>query len=242
MAGSGERYGPLVHRSVHHAAILWLAAALEFIGAQLVVQLAWDARAGNPAYSLTQNYISDLGAVGCGMYSGRFVCSPWHDVFNASIVLLGILLILGVLLIPTAFPARFTRRLGLGLFVLTGLGAMGVGLSPENVNSTVHYLSAFFAFLGANLALVVLGLAMFRDTRWNGWRAYTVLSGLVGIVVLGLFGAKAYQWGGFWSAWGAGGMERMIVAPVLLWTILVAIHLWEIPAFARRFRPKVGGS
>lgn len=233
----GTRYGPLVHRSVHHGALLWLVAVLQFLAAMVVVQLKW----GPPTYSLTQNYISDLGAIHCGTVAGRLVCSPYHDVFNVSSILLGLLLIFGTLLIPTAFPTRTSRRLGLGLLVLAGVGAMGVGLSPEDYNLTLHNVSVLLAFTAGGLALVVLGFAMFRDTRWDGYRAYSVFSGLVSLVVLGLFAGKAYDWGGLWSEVGAGGLERLIVAPVLLWALVVAIHLLRIRAFAPRSLPVPSG-
>ncbi len=229
-----ERYGPLVHRSVHHGALLWVVAVLEFVAAMIVTQLGWS----HPTYSLTQNYISDLGAVNCGLLGGRYVCSPWHDVFNASVIVLGILVIVGVLLTPTAFPNRRSRTVGLGLLVVTGVGAIGVGLSPEDVNLAVHQISSLLAFGGGGLALIVLGFAMFRDTRWGGYRAYSMISGLVTLVALGLFVEHSWQWGGLWADLGAGGIERLIVAPVLLWALLVGIHLLRIPAFAPRLLAK----
>ena len=228
----GERYGPLVHRSVHHGAILWIVGVLQFIAAMIVTQLGWTT-----PYSLAHNYISDLGAVHCGTIAGRYVCSPWHDVFDVSIVLMGLLLIAGTVLVTSAFPPRATRRIGLGLLILSGIGAIGVGLSPEDVNLTVHTLSALIAFLASNVALIVLGIVMFRDTRWSGYRAFTVLCGLVGFVALLLFVAHAYDWGGFFGDWGAGGIERTIVAPVLLWALLAATHLLRVPSYAKRVFP-----
>ena len=225
----GERYGPLVHRRVHQGARVWLVGALQFVAAMVVTQLAWTT-----PYSLSANYISDLGNTACGTFASRYVCSPWHLVFDVSVVVLGVLTLLGVLLLPTAFPTRRSRSIGLGLFVIAGIGSVGVGLSPENVNLTVHSLSALLAFAGSALAMIVLGFAMLRDTRWAGYRAYSVLSGLVSLVALGLFAAGANRWGGLWSTWGIGGMERTIVAPVLLWTIVVAVHLLRIPTFAPR--------
>lgn len=224
-----ERYGPLVHRSVHHGALLLLAGAVQFLVAMVVTQLGYGS-----SYSLTQNYISDLGAVNCGVfggtasYGGHYACSPWHLVFNVSIVVLGLLIVLAVVLARTAFPVRRSRTIGLLLLALAGVGSVGVGLSPEDVNITVHSLSATVAFLGGGLALIVLGFAMFRDTRWDGFRAYTVLSGLVGVIALGLF------LGGVYPGIGVGGMERLIVAPILLWSIVVGIHLAQIPTFAPR--------
>jgi hypothetical membrane protein len=230
---TGERYGPLVHRSVHHGAILYVVGVFQFIVAMAVTQLGWTT-----PYSLTQNYISDLGAVNCGQYAGRYICSPWHDVFNVSIVILGILLIFGTILITSAFPPRSTRRIGLGMLVLSGIGAIGVGLSPEDVNLTVHSISALVAFLFSNIGIIVLGFVMFRDTRWSGFRAFSVICGLVGFVALILFVVKAYDWGGFWYDWGVGGMERTIVAPVLLWALVVGVHLLQIRSFAPRGVPR----
>jgi len=234
---ASERYGPLVHRSVHHGAIALLVGSLQFIAAMIVTQIGYGPSFDwGSTYSLSHNYISDLGAVNCGTFGGtgafggggHYACSPWHDVFNISIIVMGLLLILAVLLLRTAFPARRSRTIGLGLLALAGIGAIGVGLFPEDFNINGHVISASLAFVGGGLALVVLGFAMFRDTRWDGFRAYTILSGLVGLVALVLFISGVYV------GLGVGGMERLIVAPILLWSIVAGIHLARIPTFAPR--------
>jgi len=226
---ASERYGPLVHRSVHHGAIVLIVGAFQFVVAMVIAQIGYGS-----SYSLSQNVISDLGAVHCGVFGGsgsfggHYACSPWYLVFNVSIVVMGLLILLAVILLRTAFPARRSRMIGLGLLALAGIGSIGVGLFPEDVNITAHSISALFAFLGGGLALLVLGFAMFRDTRWDGFRAYTLLSGLVCLVALILFVTKSYL------GLGVGGMERLIVAPILLWSIVVGIHLERIPMFAPR--------
>ncbi|MGD0257864.1 MAG: DUF998 domain-containing protein [Thermoplasmata archaeon] len=231
------RRGPLVHRSVRHGAIVLVIAAVQFIVGNIVTQIGYGS-----SYSLSNNYISDLGAVNCGFFGGsgsfpgHYACSPWHDVFNVSTVIMGLLLVLAVFLIQTAFPARRSRTIGLGLLAIAGIGAIGVGLSPEDVNITVHSLSALLAFAGGGLALVVLGFAMFRDTRWDGFRAFSILCGLVGLVALVLFASKDY------AGLGVGGMERLIVAPVLLWAIVVGVHLARIPTYAPSKLAGVAGS
>jgi hypothetical membrane protein len=238
---ASERYGPLVHRSVHHGAIALLVGSLQFIAAMIVTQIGYGSSFNwGSSYSLSHNYISDLGAVNCGTFGGtgafggggHYACSPWHDVFNISIIVMGLLLILAVLLLRTAFPARRSRTIGLGLLALAGLGAIGVGLFPEDININGHVISASLAFVGGGLALVVLGFAMFRDTRWDGFRAYTMLSGLVGLIALILFISQVYV------GLGVGGMERLIVAPILLWSVVVGVHLARIPTFAPRVIPK----
>jgi len=231
-----ERYGPLVHRSVHHGALLLILASVEFLVAMIVTQIGYGS-----SYSLSKNYISDLGAVNCGVFGGtgsfggHYACSPWHDVFNVGIIVMGILIVLAVLLIRTGFRPRKSRRIGLVLLALAGLGSIGVGLSPEDVNITIHSLSALLAFAGGGLALIVLGFAMFRDTRWDGFRTFTMVSGLVDLIALVLF------LNGTYSGLGVGGMERLIVAPVLLWSLVAGIHLVRIPTYAPTAVPTGSG-
>ncbi len=231
MASPEDRRGPLVHRAVHHGAVLWLVAALQFVVAMAVVQLFWS---GSAPYSLAHNVMSDLGNTGCAAWphsTSPKVCSPWHDLFNGSVIVLGILVLLGVLLVRTAFPPRRSSTIGLALTAIGGLGSVGVGIFPENVDLTVHSISALVAFLLGNLGLMALGFAMFRDTRWDGYRAYTLFSGLIGLVATILFVTRVYL------GLGQGGMERLIVAPLLLWLVVVSVHLLRIPQFAPRAVP-----
>jgi hypothetical membrane protein len=218
---------------VHHGAILLVVGTLLFIVAMAVTQVGYGS-----SYSLTGNYISDLGAVNCGVFggtgsiAGHYACSPWHGVFNVSIIVMGLLVIVAAILIRTAFPARLSRTIGLSLLALSGFGSVGVGLSPEDVNIAVHSGSALLAFIGGSLALLVLAFAMFRDTRWNGFRSYTFLSGVIALIALILFVSKVDL------DLGVGGMERLIVAPVLLWSLVAGTHLARIPTFAPRPFPK----
>jgi hypothetical membrane protein len=227
-SGSSSRHGPLVHRSVHHGALLLMIATVQFIVAMIVAQLAWT----NPTYSLTHNYISDLGNTMCGPFAGTDVCSPLHIVFNVSAIVFGLLVLLATLLLPRAFREGMFRTVGLGLFFIAGLGAILVGSFPENTIHILHYLGAFMAFAGGGFALVFLSLAMIRDTRWDGFRFYTFLSGALALIFLVIFALGAWKWGGFWSTVGVGGWERLVVAPILLWLIVAGLHLYRIPTYA----------
>ncbi len=216
------RLGPLVHRAVHHGAALWVAGTVQFVAAMIAVQLAWGR-----SYSLSRNYISDLG---------NTAISPWHDVFNVSVIVFGVLVVLGAILVKSAFPPRRSATVGLALLALGGLAAVGVGVYPENVSPTLaHSIFAAAAFVLSGLALIVLGVAMFRDTRWDGYRAYTMLSGLVVLVAFALYRA------GIDPGLGPGGLERVIVAPVLLWTVVAGVHLLRVPAYARTVIPHATG-
>lgn len=229
MDAAPERLGPLVRRSVHHGAAVWFVGTIQFLVAMALVEYAWSY-----AYSLKTNVISDLGNTGCGPWpdaTSSIVCSPWHDVFNGSIIVFGILVVLGAILVKSAFPTRKTTLVGLGLLVVSGIGSIGVGLFPENVNLSAHTVSAALALGLSAFAMLVLSLAMFRDTRWAGYRAYTLISGAVAVVAFVLLATGTYL------GIGPGGMERLVAAPSLLWLLMASIHLLYIPAYAPKSIP-----
>lgn len=215
-------------RTIRAGAALWILGVVEFVIGMGVTQYGWDLlRTGStPVYSLQFNYISDLGAVNCGLFDGAMVCSPWHNVFNVSIILLGLLLILGALWIARSLPAGPARGLGLLLLIIAGIGAIGVGLFPEDVNGTAHVLSALLAFALGNLGAITVGYAYFTRDRSTGWLAYSAVSGLIGLVALGLYATKIY------GPLGLGGMERLIIAPLLLWATIEGIRILRLPKYA----------
>ncbi|MGI0054560.1 MAG: DUF998 domain-containing protein [Thermoplasmata archaeon] len=227
----------LLHREVRWGAILWIVGVVQFFVAMIVVQLAWTA-----PYSLAQNYISDLGNTACGPYGARYVCSPIYYVFNASIIALGILLILGTILVRSAFPSKFTSRAGLVLFALAGLGAAGVGLSPENVNNAVHSASAVLAFAGGTVAVLLFATAFGRRSRWGtGFWAYSVLLGATSLGGWGLVVLAAAHVGNLGATVGLGGIERIVGFPVMIWGLIFGFQLAlaraPAPGAARRSIP-----
>src|SRR5205823_3767961 len=131
--------GSGIERAVWLGAIVWILA-VQFFVAQIVVQAAWVT-----PFSLTQNFISDLGNTMCGPYpldSAMYVCSPWHAWMNASFILLGLIILFGGALIHTAFPRGRSRAVGLMLLALAGAGIIAVGLFPEDVDIVYHRLGA----------------------------------------------------------------------------------------------------
>jgi hypothetical membrane protein len=205
--------GPLIPVRARWAGLILLVAPLQFIVATIVVQLYY------PGYSDLTNYISDLG----GPYS------PMPLVFDGSIILLGLLTLLATYLLLPAFGKRLTRTLGLGFLAVAGIGAILVGTFPETstaLNGNAHSLFSAVTFIASGLALLILPGAMLRDTRWEGYRAFTFLLGVITVIALGLFQATV------WGPLGPGGMERLIVAPILLWAIVVGVHLLSMPTYA----------
>ena len=166
------------------------------------------AEAVDKTYSVSTNYISDLGV------------RAGAAIFNSSIILLG-LAILGT----SWFIFRaFKDRILMVLVLLAGVGAVGVGVFNEKFGA-IHSIVSFITFLFAALSAIFA----FRVLR-PPLSFLSVLLGVGSLLALGLY------IGGYYAGLGAGGMERMIVYPVLTWAIgfggylLGMSHSAETPA------------
>lgn len=207
------RLGPLVTGSAKTGGALLALGSAQFVVAMVLVQWRY------PGYTDLGNYISDLGGPS----------SPWAVVFNGSLVALGLIGILGTLLIRGAFPSKRLPRLGLGFLLLAEFAAILIGIFHETNDGDwqdrVHTIVSAVTFLSSGFALLFLGVGTFRDTRWDGYRGYTFLSGIFTLASIALF--EVNPGNGLVGLW-----ERLVVAPILLWAILAGQHLIRLPSFA----------
>lgn len=190
--------------------IMWILCVEYFI-VQLVVALDWK-----PAYSIAANTISDLGNTACGFYGARTVCSPLHSIMNGSFIVLGLFMMIGSALIYQEFKETDWSLAGFGLMFLAGFGTVLVGLFPENTVSALHVLGAFLALGVGNVAIIVLGTAL-KVPR--SLRVYSIASGVISLVALGLFFTQHY------AGIGIGGTERIAGYPQTLWLIIFGMYI-----------------
>ena len=176
-----------------------LAGLLIFIGVAEFLLLMLIAEALYPGYSVSRNYISDLGV------------GPVALIFNSSIIIMGILLIIAAALIW-----RLSRVFAITI-ALTGIGAAGVGIFPETTH-IIHLIFALIAFLFASIS----SYPTIRISRSLGRVLWPIL-GTMGLIALILYVMHAYL------GLGPGGMERMIVYPNLIWAMAFAAELMNYP-------------
>jgi hypothetical membrane protein len=115
-----------------------LAGTLFFIAASQFILALVIAEALYPGYSISTNYISDLGV------------GPSQMVFNSSVFLLGMLLISGTCFLKRALNFRVLTV----LLIVTAIGAMGVGVFTEHYG-TIHGVASFISFLFGGLSAIV---------------------------------------------------------------------------------------
>ena len=175
------------------------ASLFLFIGIAEFMILVFIAGFIFPGYSVSNNYISDLGNYRMHL--------PSAYIFNTSIILLGIFIIL-----CGYFLRKFYFALSI-VFVLAGIGAMGVGAFPEYY-FVPHTIFAFLAFLMISIAPFFI-LMKIRNISTLIW----VVLGLIGLVALILYGS------GHFLGLGHGGMERLIVYPNFIWALFFAGYL-----------------
>ncbi|MEU1688377.1 DUF998 domain-containing protein [Micromonospora sp. NPDC005707] len=198
-------------------AACWLLAAPVFLAANVVVGLAWR----QPPFSWATNNISDLGNVTCGLWDStrpRPVCSPWHGGMNGAMAATAALLALGALL---TWPALGRGVAATASRLLTLAAAAGYALAaaaPADVDENRHFVAALLIFVLGNLGMLVAALAG-RSTVLGGMRATSVVLGSTGVAGVVLFLARVDL------GIGVGGMERVAVFPLLLWTVLVAVRV-----------------
>lgn len=174
-----------------------VAGTLLFLGAVQFLIVLVVAEALYPNYSVSLNYISDLGVGSTAL------------IFNSSVFLLGLLVVAGAYFIREAFKSNL-------LFItltLTGIGAMMVGLFPETAG-VMHTIASLITFLFGGLAAIVS-----YKVEKPPFSYLSVVLGAMGLVGLGLFASGNYL------SLGVGGMERMIAHPVLLWAVGFGGHL-----------------
>lgn len=146
-----------------------------------------------PKYSVANNYISDLGV------------GPVSHIFNSSIIVLGILGVIGSYLL-----IRYDKIFSI-LLMLTSLGAAGVGLFPENMG-VLHSISSLVTFLFSGIT-AIYSFKIDREFSRYIW----VILGVISLISLGMFISHSYL------GLGRGGMERMIVYPVFVWLIGISV-------------------
>ena len=160
-----------------------------------------------PNYNVSTNYISDLGAF-CPP-TGPCVIEPSADLFNGSIILLGLLILLGAYYLRRAFGSTPTAA----VVALAGVGAMGVGLFPETTGIW-HSVFSLIVFLFAGLAAVLTSRYQRRPMSY-----FSIALGMITLAALVLFVGKEYL------GLGAGGMERIVVYPVRIWSLGFVGHM-----------------
>lgn len=181
------------------------AGAIMFLGASQFILCVIIAESLYPRYSISDNYISDLGV------------GPSAFIFNSSVFLLGLAAVISVYFLRDFISDYKALKV---LLLLCGVGAMGVGIFPENFGF-IHTVFSLFAFLFGALSAIVSFKIQKPPLSY-----ISIILGVLSIAALVLFAVSEYCLyiypQGFslnYLGLGKGGMERIIAYPIILWTM-----------------------
>lgn len=189
------------------AGIFFFVAATQFVLGLTV------AEALHPGFSMSANYISDLGIGSSSI------------IFNSSVFLLGLLILVG-----TYFLRHLSNFQAVSiLLLLMAIGAIGVGVFTKDFRSA-HGVMASMTFFFSGLS----AMSSFKVLK----KPLSLMSLILGVMTLGalaLFSLGMITSGSltsdiaydsnFYIGLGPGGMEHMIVYPVLMWLAGFSWHL-----------------
>ena len=168
-----------------------IAGTMLFLGGVQFVIVMVIAEAIYPGYSVSTNFISDLGV------------GPVATLFNSSVSLLGLTAVLGAYFAQRTFHQPILTA----LFAIAGAGTIGVGVFPETVRA-IHLFVSLVTFVFGGLSAIAAYPLEKRPLN-----LLSILMGVISLVALSLFAT------GIYLGLGPGGMERMIAYPILLWLI-----------------------
>jgi hypothetical membrane protein len=198
--------------------ILKAAGVLAQVAAAQWVLLVIVAETQYPNYVIQQHFLSDLGAT-CQRGLVPIACviiSPASQIWNSTLALMGLLSLVSAVLVYAAL-----KRKGFSLlFGLWGLGAFIAGVVPETLLS-VHELASTLAFVGGSLAAIVA--YRFLPSPLKYLSVALGLLSFASLLVL-IFEGPFYRWNGIFGL-GPGGIERMVVYPIIIWEIALGAYL-----------------
>ncbi len=179
-----------------------IAGLLFFLAGSLVLMGIITGEMFYPAeynYTTSRSMISDLGAT---EPPNSLITQPSATIFNTSMMIAGILLLIGTYVVFRTYDDRIVL-IFLGIL---STGVLGVGIFPGNMNP-MHPIFAMMAFVGGGIAAII----SYRIIK-SPFRFVAVALGLITLISL-------FTSGYFTPIIGAGGIERWIAYPVILWII-----------------------
>ena len=191
-------------------------ALVGIVGPIVVVVGDIAASLSTPNYSPVRDSISSLALTPIG----------WLQ----SICFLAMGLLLEILIAGFFFNIRRARgfHAGIGLLAFCGFGLMLIAAfrmdapgAPHTIAGMIHTVASYGLGLLFPIAILLLTPSLKSDPNWKNIFVYTLVAGVLALaLMIGLFLSDQTGWFGLY--------ERIIVANVIIWVEVVAVHLLRL--------------
>jgi hypothetical membrane protein len=198
-------------RKLTPARLAHIAGVLLFIAGAVALMGIITAESLYPSgYTTGGSMISDLGGT---EPPNSIVVQPSAAIFDATMIVVGILIILGAL---GVYAAQRRKSLAIPL-ALFGVGALGVGIFPGHTGA-IHQVFAMLTFIAGGVAAILSLWSLRGPLRY-------ISAGLGAITLVNFIAYAILQDGWFVAGLGVGGLERWIAYPIVLWVIALGGYL-----------------
>ncbi len=172
-----------------------------------------------PGYSHTAEYISNLGAVG----------QPSALIMNIGFIVTGILIMLFGFSTLQPFQKDWKGLVG-GIFImieglaqiLSGIFSCDPGCSATQptMAESIHNMVGPLAFILIILATIFWAFRFRKQTNWNKFWIYTLLTGIAAFILFGIFGMSV-------GTPMVGVWQRLLRTTLYVWVALFSYRLWS---------------
>jgi hypothetical membrane protein len=186
------------------------------VGPIVVVVGDLAASLSTPNYSLVRDSISSLALTPIGWL---------QSICFLAMGLLEVFFVAGLF-----FNIRRARGFhpGIGLLAFCGFGLMLIGafrMDPTEASRTtegiIHTIASYGLGLLFPIAILLLAPSLKSDPNWKNTFVYTLVAGVLALaLMIGAFLLDQRGWFGLY--------ERIIVANVIIWVEVVAVHLLRL--------------
>ena len=176
-----------------------ISGSLLFIGSTQFILSVILSEVLYPGYNASSQTISSLGV------------GPSAVVFNSSILLLGIMGLIGVYFYHQVYKLNlFSILLGLAY-----IGAIGVGIFTEAPSTfSLHVIFSFMAYVFGGIAAI----ASYKQQK-QPMSTFSLILGALSLSAIIVLASGNYL------GLGLGGIERMVAYPLLLWLVSLGSQL-----------------
>lgn len=165
----------------------------------------------HPGYSLLRETISSLELVRYG----------WMQ--QANFIIFGLFIVCFAIGIHRELKGNFG---GMLFPLLQVMVAIGVIISGVFIHEPLHTTGDFITFLSMVAGFFVMAVRFTREPQWKGWALYSVVSAVLLMTFLAMFG-NALSHGG-----PAGLFERLAGLVRSVWTIILVTRLFYGATFS----------
>jgi hypothetical protein len=194
-----------------------LLAFAGMAGPVVLVVCDFTAAFTSPGYNLIKDSISSLALTEWG----------WLQVIG----FLAIGLLVEIFTAGLLFNIKGARgfHLSIGILVFFGFGMLLIGAfrtdpvgAPRTVEGMIHGFTATASFSIFPIAILIMSNSLKADPNWRGIYRYTVIAGILAILLVILLLSLRDRIGWF------GLLERVLVANIIIWVEVAAIKLLVI--------------